>query len=134
MQYWNHDELHALMDADPALKARSDTIHNELAQAHENNMSVEKWVEEKRRMFLVYANAVGCQEIDDAIASLEAVAMFIKSVASDMEQWQAYLENPRKDPEWLSRIVIQFEQERRCHSPSGNDYRCYCHEAITPKE
>ena len=102
MQYWTHDELHALMDNSHSLKARSDKVHT-LPQ----NNSEEK-EHSKLQMMGIYAEATNCQKVNNA-------KEFIRNAFSRMRLGGT-----------LDELRKEYASQKLCHSPLGNDYTCFC--------
>ena len=105
MRHWTHDELHALMDSNQGLKAKSERAH---ALLQVTSMEKEHG---KLQMMEIYAEAIGCKRAD-------AAKEYIKKVFTHLrrrETWDA--------------VRYEYASQKLCHSPLGNDYVCYCDES-----
>lgn len=104
MRHWTHDELHALMDSNPALKAKSDEVH---AFPQTN---LEEREHGKLQMTEIYAEAISCKQVG-------AAKEFVKKAFSCMKRGLV-----------LNEIRDEYASQKLCHSPNGNDYVCFCDE------
>lgn len=104
MRKWTHDELHALMENDANLKEKSDIEHSQL-----RNTSEEK-EQGKLKMMEIYAQAIGCNQ-------LAAAQEYVRKVFEHLRQNEAWDE-----------LRHEYILNEWCHSPSGNDYLCFCEE------
>lgn len=102
MRLWTHDELHALMDNNTALRTRSDEAHA-LPRA-----SLEEKERGKLKMMEIYAEAVDCKNINSA-------KEWVRTVFECLRQRVAW-----------DLLRNQYAKQKLCHSPSGNDYMCFC--------
>lgn len=106
--YCSHEELHVRMDRNPELKDRSDRVHR-LPKA----ASPEEYADRKIQMFAIYAAAVGCGHPEWARQFLVEVLPHV---------YPHFAATP------AAQIRDKYANERKCHSPGGNDYLCYCNE------
>lgn len=100
-----HDELHALMDSIPVLKAKSAEIHA-LPQTN-----LDEREHGKLRMIEVYAEAVGCKQTDMAKEFVRKAFLCLRQELK------------------LTGIRGEYISQKLCHSPIGNDYVCFCEQA-----
>ena len=122
MKHWTHEEMHALMIDNPIFKDRSDKIHSA-----PDSVLIDDWYNGKKQMMTVYADAVGCSRITDALAFLEDVFTHIKKNCRTKQEWHALPSTPETSGV-ISRIAKAAADSRICHSPGGNDYICFCDE------
>lgn len=120
MKEWSHDELHRLIDSDPGLKAKSNKVHSMPPAA-----SLDEWAEQKRQMMQIYTEAVACARFDNAINFLEIVLGYIKVRCSDLDDWKDIVAFP-EHRQALQTFGETFKAQKRCYSPGGNDYVCFC--------
>jgi len=104
MQQWTHDELHELIDKSPALKPKSDKVH-ELPQTN-----AEEREQGKLQMMGVYAEAINCKQATTA-------KEFVRKIFLCMKQGGT-----------LDTLREEYASQKLCHSPAGNDYLCFCDE------
>ena len=104
MRHWTHDELHALMDSDPALKRKSDKVHAI------PETSSEKKEQGKLQMMEIYTEAINCKQVETA-------KEYVKKVFACLKQGRAY-----------DALRNEYASQKLCHSPLGNDYTCFCGE------
>lgn len=119
---WTHDELHALMESNPALKKKSDRIH-----ALPQTDSLDDWQDGKQKMMGIYAEAVGCQNVESATAFVGKVFEHIKSHCSSKKKWFGIASLP-EHKQALNVLQQEYAVKRLCCAPGGNDYVCYCDE------
>lgn len=122
MRKWTHDELHALMDSNPILKERSDKIHS-----LPDSDSITGWLEGKKLMMSVYAEAVGCSKTKDAIEFLCSVFVHIKKYSRTKKEWHTLPPSPETSGA-IEQMAKVTANNKICHSPGGNDYLCFCDE------
>ena len=115
MRYFSYDELHKIIETNPELKKRSDEIHS-LPQAK----NWDDFLAQKLQMLKVYAQAVGCCQVQNAQDGVRAVVEYLKQHGKPMEKLKdgqyKYIREQEK---------TQAEQ-KKCHAPSANSYTCYC--------
>ncbi|MDP3769353.1 MAG: hypothetical protein Q8R40_00225 [bacterium] len=104
MRHWTHEELHALMDSDQALKIKSDNVHAL------PRVSSEQKERGKLQMMELYAEAIHCKQINIA-------KEYVKKV----------FECLRQEKTW-GIFHNEYVSQKMCHSPLGNDYICFCNE------
>jgi len=124
MKEWSHDELHQLMNADPRLKDKSNKVYSMPAP-----VSLDEWGEQKHRMMQIYAEAVGCKQFADAANFLDNVLEHIKKHCSSLEDWKSVASLP-EHRDTLQTLGETFKAQKKCCSPEGNDYVCYCDEPL----
>lgn len=105
MRCWTHDELHALTDNSPSLKAKSEAAHA-IPRA-----SSEEKEQGKLLMMEIYAEAVNCKQLGVAQEYVRKVFICLRSGYS------------------LTSLPAAYASRKLCHSPAGNDYVCFCDEA-----
>lgn len=108
MRQWTHDELHALIDNDPNLKAKSDKVHA-LPQS-----SQEEREQGKLQMMEIYAEAISCKQVETAKAFITRAFVCMKQ-GSEIKIESA---------EYLS--------QKKCHAPLGNNFVCFCDKLVNP--
>lgn len=104
MRLWTHVELHAFMDNDVNLKAKSDRVH-----ALPQNSSAEK-EQGKLQMMEIYAEAVNCKQTDAAKEFIQKYFSCVKTITD------------------LDALREEYASQKLCHSPLGNNYMCFCDE------
>src|SRR3989344_3950078 len=104
MRQWNHDELHALMDGSPKLKAESNEVHS----LPKNSSEEEE--QGKLQMMEIYAEAIGCTQVNTS-------KEFVAKAFSCMRQGET-----------LDLLQKENALQKLCHSPLGNNYVCFCDE------
>lgn len=102
MRLWTHEELHAGMDSNPILKAKSDKAHSV-----PQNTPAEK-EQGKLEMMEIYVEVTSCKQVESA---KEFIRKFFVQV---------------KPKEGLEALRVEFAAKKLCHSPAGNDYMCFC--------
>lgn len=122
MRHWTHDELHALMDNSPVLKEKSDKIHS-----LPDSDSIDSWQEGKRQMTAIYADAVNCDKLMDALAFIDDVFAHIKKFCRTKQEWHALPSSPESSGviKQMSKVATDGQV---CHSSNGNNYICFCDE------
>lgn len=121
MRHLTHSELHTLIDNDLILKEKSDRVH-----AFPSDV-LNDWREGKYSMMEIYIEAIDCNNIVSAKLFVEKIFVYIGLQCSSKKEWFNIASLPEhKDALGLLRreYVLKF----LCHSPSGNDYVCYCDE------
>ena len=104
MRHWTHEELHALINSDSALKIKSGNVHALL------RVNSEQKEQGKLQMMELYAQATHCKQINTA-------KEYVKKVFECLRQEKA-----------LGILHNQYISQKLCHSPLGNDYICFCNE------
>lgn len=113
MKHWTHDELHELIDGDPALKKRSDKAH-----AFPSDY-LDGLAKGKRQMLNIYVEVAGCKRLHQAKDYLEAIIQHIEFIT-----WEEYKSKGLGNK--LTELQDKYKAEKKCHSPAGNDYVCHC--------
>jgi hypothetical protein len=121
MRTWSHAELHELMDGNPALRQQSAALH---AQAPIQDLAL--WFAGKRAMVRLYASAVGCREVEQALAFVDQVAAYVMANCRTVGEWRTALRRCETHQLALRQLQETAAIENRCHPPSGNNYICYC--------
>lgn len=104
MRLWTHDELHILMDSNPALKEKSDRVHDL------PRINFEEKERGKIQMMEIYAEAIRCNQVG-------AAREYVREVFTCLRQQQPY-----------DTLHDAYTSKKRCHSPAGNNYLCFCDE------
>ena len=108
MRHCAHDELHELIDSNLLLKTKSDEAHALPAT------SLEEGRAGKFLMMAIYAKALGCTRLEEALEFTRRV-------------YELRGEKPSEEfTAALNLLKEEYDSARRCHSPEGNDYSCYC--------
>ncbi|MBI2057561.1 MAG: hypothetical protein HYT63_01060 [Candidatus Yanofskybacteria bacterium] len=120
MRYLSHKELHEVIEVNPELKKRSDEIHS-LPKAK----NWEEFLEQKLQMLEIYAQAVGCNCVQEVQGRMKEVVEYLK-------QYENPLVETGKSPtfaqclEFIRSQEKVWAEERKCHAPNANSYICYC--------
>jgi len=121
MRHWTHDDLHEIMDDNSDLNLRSNLAHKLFDTDSTKSMRFAMLT-----MIKLHADAVRCPRFtEDAAPLINQAFDFIEHQVTSMEAWAA-LESEKK--EGIRGILGLYETERRCGSPRGDDYTCYCDE------
>jgi hypothetical protein len=123
MKEYDHDKLHELMNADESLKKESERIHS-----FPDSDLVSDWTVGNQEMIKLYAKAVGCNSVETALESAKEVLEYIKEVSGNSKKRWKEIVTTSEHKSRLTVIRTINTAGRKCHSPNGNNYRCYCDE------
>ena len=119
MKHWTHDELHEIADGNPAIKERLDKVHAI------PNKSLLGLADTKKELIKIYAKAMGCEQLDQANDYLNEVISHINKKCKTYKVWRKYRKSENFHHK-LTELKKQYKAEKKCHSPAGNDFVCYC--------
>ena len=127
MKRYSHDDLHKLLvikgkGVDACLKHRSDRVH-----ASPPTDSLKEWAKRKREMMKIYAAATRCKQVSSALEFVDEIMSCIKKKSSGMAEWRRITGFP-VHKRAIKVITIRFLKNKKCFSPAGNDYLCFCDE------
>ena len=115
----NHDELHDIIDNQKDLKKKSDRVH----KLPEN--SLDETINNKKLMMEIYAAAIGCENVDSAKESIAKAIGYIKKQCNSFDEWKK-IPDYEKHIKEIRKIGESFKSAKKCCSPNGNNYICFC--------
>ena len=121
MRHLTHSELHKLIDNDFILKEKSDRVHTLPSDV------LNDWRDGKYSMMEIYAEAVGCNNVENAKLFVEKVFVYIGLQCSSKREW-FNIASLSEHKDVLGLLRQEYVLKRLCHSSGGNDYMCYCDE------
>ncbi len=115
MRGYSNNELYEKINALPELKQRADEI-----RFGTPTPSMEEWVEKQNKLISMFSEAVGCKEATGAMELAEKIRDYIlNSPISELRI------------ETVEKMANDFLEQRKCCSPSGSNYICFCDEHLS---
>lgn len=110
MRKYSNKELHEKVNALPELKQRA----QELIFGAPTS-SIEEWTERQNELIGIFSEAVGCKKAAEAMELAEKIRNYIlNSPISELKI------------EVVEKMANDFLEQRKCCSPRGSDYVCFC--------
>ncbi len=109
---YSNQELHEKIEALPELRQRSDEI-----RFGKPTSSIEEWMKEQNQLIGMFSEAVGCKKSTGAMELAERIRDYIlNSPISELRI------------ELVEKMANEFLRKKKCCSPSGSNYVCFCDE------